>query len=157
MGVFCDILVWPKFYVRIWCTVCAIVLYGIAIYRQSTDIRKLSHQPGGLNKWPIFCRWHFFLFLERTVPYFDFSSIELRSLDSYVILWCNLFGFQSQHDSVMTCTRVPLCRPFVMRIHRSPVDSSDKGPVIYSFNVFFDVSLNPLWKKQSSCRRFETP
>ena len=39
MDVFHDILVWPKFYLRIWCAVCGIVLYGTAIYRVSMIYR----------------------------------------------------------------------------------------------------------------------
>ena len=35
MGVFREIIVWPKFYFRIWCAACGIELYGTAIYRQS--------------------------------------------------------------------------------------------------------------------------
>ena len=44
--------------------------------------------------------------------------------------------------------------PFVKGIHQSPVDSHYKGPVRQSFDVFFDVSLNKLLKKQSSCQWF---
>ena len=32
-----------------------------------------------------------------------------------------------------------------------PVDSPHKGPVIQSFDIVFDVGLNKLWNKKSSC------
>ena len=40
--------------------------------------------------------------------------------------------------------------PFVCGIHRWPVDSSPKGPVMGSFDVFFNLTLNNLLKKQMS-------
>ena len=42
-------------------------------------------------------------------------------------------------------------------IHRSPVDSPYKGPVMRSVDVLFVASLNKLLNKQSSGRWFETP
>ena len=35
MGVFCEILIWQKLYLRIKYSVCGIVLYGTVIYRES--------------------------------------------------------------------------------------------------------------------------
>ena len=47
--------------------------------------------------------------------------------------------------------------PFVSGIHRSPVDSTHKGPVMQSDDVLFDASINKLFDKQSNCREFWTP
>ena len=44
---------------------------------------------------------------------------------------------------------------FVWGIHPWSVDSSHKGPVMRSFDVSFDVSLNKLLNKQSRCRCIE--
>ena len=41
--------------------------------------------------------------------------------------------------------------PFVRGIHRSPVNSPHKGPVMQTFNISFVVNLNKLLNKQSSC------
>ena len=41
-------------------------------------------------------------------------------------------------------------------IHRSPVDSPHKRPIVWSFDAFFDVHLNKQLNKQWSCRWFET-
>ena len=42
-------------------------------------------------------------------------------------------------------------------IHQWLMDSPHKGPVIYSFDVFFAVNLNRLLGKQSSCQWVEMP
>ena len=40
--------------------------------------------------------------------------------------------------------------------HQLPVNSLQKGPVMWSFVICLDVSLNQLLNKQPSCWRFET-
>ena len=69
-------------------------------------------------------------------------------------------------DGVMTWRRFPHYWPFVRGIHRSPVDSSYKRPVMRrafpchtqtimrSFDVFFDVSLTKPLNKPPSSRWF---
>ena len=46
---------------------------------------------------------------------------------------------------------------FVRGIQWSPMDSPHKGLVIHSFDIFFDISLNKLLKKQLSGQWFEMP
>ena len=46
---------------------------------------------------------------------------------------------------------------FVRGILQWRVDSHHKGPVTWSFDVFFDVRLNRRLDKQSKCLWFETP
>ena len=41
--------------------------------------------------------------------------------------------------------------------HQLPVDSLHKGPVTWSFDVFFVVSQNKLLHKHSNCQWFDTP
>ena len=43
------------------------------------------------------------------------------------------------HDDVIKRKHLPRYWPFVRGIHRSPVNSSHKGPVTWSFDVFFDL------------------
>ena len=45
---------------------------------------------------------------------------------------------------------------FVRDIHQSLVDSPHQGPVMLSFDIFFDVSLNKPLNKQLSCQWFDT-
>ena len=45
---------------------------------------------------------------------------------------------------------------FVRGIDRWPVDPHKKWPLMRSFDVFFDINLNKLWKKHSGCIWFET-
>ena len=60
-------------------------------------------------------------------------------------------------DDVMTWKRFSRYWPFVMGIHRLPMDSHHKGPVTRDFDIFFDVSLNKQLSKQAICWWFETP
>ena len=53
-----------------------------------------------------------------------------------------LFVFGVHDDVMISC--FPYYWPFVRGIHRWPVDSPHKGPVIWNFDVFFDVCLNKL-------------
>ena len=39
--------------------------------------------------------------------------------------------------------------PFVRKIHRSPMDSLHKRPVVWSFDIFFDLRLSKRMSKQS--------
>ena len=63
----------------------------------------------------------------------------------------------SHHDDVMKWKRFPRYWPFVMGIHRSPVDSPFKGSVTAVLMFFFDVRLNKLLNEQSNCWWVETP
>ena len=64
---------------------------------------------------------------------------------------------QSTDCSVpMIWKHVPHYWHFVRGIHRSPVDSPRKAPVMQIFDDFFVLSLNKLWNKQSNFRWFET-
>ena len=56
------------------------------------------------------------------------------------------------YNNIMTWKRLKHYWPFVMGIHRSPVDSRHNGRVMYSFEAFFVISLNKLLNKQSSYR-----
>ena len=51
-------------------------------------------------------------------------------------------AFRCMHDDAMIWKRVPHYWPFVREIHRWPVDSPHKGPVMRTFGVSIDVSLN---------------
>ena len=46
---------------------------------------------------------------------------------------------------VMTWKRFPRCGPVFWGTHRSPVDSPHKGPVMWSFDIFFVVSSKNCW------------
>ena len=47
--------------------------------------------------------------------------------------------------------------PFVRGIYQSLVDSPYKRPVMWSFDIFFFVTLNKLLNKLSACQWFEIP
>ena len=59
------------------------------------------------------------------------------------------------YDGTVAWKHFPHNRPFVRGIHQSPVDSFNKGPVMWNFDVSFDVSLRKLLNKQSRCRRIK--
>ena len=61
------------------------------------------------------------------------------------------------HHDVIKWKHFPRYRPFVWGIHRSLVNSPHKGPVMRSFDVFFDLRLNKRLSKQSQGWWFETP
>ena len=60
------------------------------------------------------------------------------------------------HDDVIKWKHFPRNWPFVRGIHRSPVNSPHKWPVTRSFDVFFYLSLNKRFCKQSWGWWFET-
>ena len=62
--------------------------------------------------------------------------------------------FMVDYSDIITWKHFPHWWPFVMWIHWSLVEPL-KAPVMWSFYVFFVVSMNELWNKQSSCQRFE--
>ena len=72
-------------------------------------------------------------------------------------IFCGRTGEYLIHNDVIKRKYFPRYWHFVMRIHRSPVDSPHERPVTRSFAVFFDVRLNKRLSKQSRHRWFETP
>ena len=81
----------------------------------------------------------------------DFARFEWRwAPDGHLMLQ----QLQAHYD-VMTWKRFLHYWPFVRGIHRWPVDSHHKGPVMRSFGVSFNVSLNKLLNKQSRGRWIE--
>ena len=60
------------------------------------------------------------------------------------------------HDDVIKWKHFPRYWSFVRGIHRSPVNSPHKRPVMRSFHVFFDLRLNKPLSKQSWGWWFET-
>ena len=81
---------------------------------------------------PIFAIWQHVLSLSEQTPY------TVR----YVPLW--------RHDMDTRSTLLTLCAG-------NPADSLHKGPVMWNFDVFFDVSLIMLFIKRSSWSWFGTP
>ena len=63
----------------------------------------------------------------------------------------------NQHSTVYVKICIPFSRPFIREIHWSPTDSSHKGPVMWSFDVFVAVSLKMLFNQQCIFLRFEMP
>ena len=61
------------------------------------------------------------------------------------------------YDAIMIWKFFPHCWHFMRRNHGWPVDSPHKGPVMQSFLVFFDDSLNKLLIKQLCCWWSKTP
>ena len=61
------------------------------------------------------------------------------------------------HDDVIKWKPFPRYWPYVRGIHRSSVNSLQKGLVTRSFDVFFDLCLNKRLSKQSWGWWFETP
>ena len=59
-------------------------------------------------------------------------------------------------SSLCTLKHYPHCWSFVRGIHRSPVDSPHKGPLMLMFNIFFVPSITDE-HTQSSFRWLETP
>ena len=59
------------------------------------------------------------------------------------------------HDDVIKWKHFPRYWPFVRGIHRWPVNSPHKGPVMRSFDVFFDLRLNKRLSKWSRGWWFE--
>ena len=57
---------------------------------------------------------------------------------------------ESIHTIMISWQGFPRYLPFVRGIHRSPVDSPHKGPVMWPFDILFDVSLNKPLNKQPS-------
>ena len=69
-----------------------------------------------------------------------------------------LYSYISEASSCLTpWKRFLHYWPFVRRIHRSPVDSPHKEPVMLSFYVYFVARLNKLFCKQSNCGWFDVP
>ena len=64
----------------------------------------------------------------------------------------------SRYDDVITCRHFPHFTGHLWGNHRSPghATSLTKGQSCRDLTLS-DISLNSLWNKQSSCRRFETP
>ena len=75
------------------------------------------------------------------------SSTWIPIADVHTLSW-NRF--------MITWNRFPHYLSFMMGIHRSPVDSPHKRPVMQSFDVFFVVRLNKLLNQHSRYRCFET-
>ena len=63
----------------------------------------------------------------------------------------------TDHDDVTKWKHFPRCWPFVWGIHRSSVNSPDKGQWRGVFYVFFDLHLNKRLSKQSWGWWFEMP
>ena len=72
------------------------------------------------------------------------------SLEVYAT--CHVTNSGAMNYDVMKWKHFKHYWPFVRGIHRSPVDSLHKGPVIRHFDVSFDVSLCKLLNKQSRDR-----
>ena len=70
---------------------------------------------------------------------------------SYVFL-----ALTHRYDDVIKLKHFLHYWPFVWRINWSPVNSPQK-PVMWSFDIFFDVHLNKQLSKQSWHKWFETP
>ena len=68
--------------------------------------------------------------------------------------WSNWHG--KWHDDVMKWKHFPRYWPFVRGIHRTPVNSPQKRPVTWSFDVFFDLRPNKRLSKQWWGWWFET-
>ena len=66
------------------------------------------------------------------------------------------YAEHQMHD-VMTWKPFPQYWPLVGGIHWSLVDSPHKGPMMQSFDVFFDASMKKLLNQQLSCWWFEMP
>ena len=79
-------------------------------------------------------------------PSFPSGKTDARLGNSKIVLWCH-------HDMEIFSH----CWHFMRRNHRWPVDSPHKGPVMQSFLVFFDDSLNKLLIKQLCCWWSKTP
>ena len=58
---------------------------------------------------------------------------------------------------VMSMRRFPHYWPLAREIHPSPMDSPHKEPVMRTFDVSFDISMNNLLNEESSCLWFDTP
>ena len=80
--------------------------------------------------------------------YLTFSGIDI----TYMIRLCNRLQKHISLDNIMTWKRLPRYLPFMRGIHLSPAGSPHKGPVMWSFDIHFDVSLKKLFSKQSSYR-----
>ena len=99
----------------------------------------------------IFCfiLWIFYIWLVRTLlMLWIILEIRCEIRHNYVMTWKPFLH--------ITCLlwMETTTMPFVRWNHQSPVDSHHKGSVI-SF-VFFDVSLNKMFHKQTSFRCYET-
>ena len=76
------------------------------------------------------------------------NSIYEMYLGSYSQGIRNIHGFVVYHDQVMIWKHFVRYWSFVRRIHWSPVDFFDKGPVMRSFDVSFVVEQYQLLKKK---------
>ena len=90
----------------------------------------------------------------------NWKTLKITYVATLFTVWCvkefKLFIMQDHwwwispliryciHDDVMTWKLCPHYWPFVRGIHQSLVDSSNKGPVMQTFGVFFVVCLNKL-------------
>ena len=68
-----------------------------------------------------------------------------------VIIMCPISWWRHQMETF------PRYWSFVRGIHRSPLNSPDRGPVTRSFDIFFDLRLNKWLSKPSRRWWFETP
>ena len=103
---------------------------------------------------------HFVLILQTVLSMFCAQCFPIFSC-IFILPFISLFqsllllGHQYISADVTTWKCVPCCWPIVMETHQPTVDSHHKGPVIWSFDIFFVVSLNHLLNKLSNCRWFE--
>ena len=75
-------------------------------------------------------------------------------MTTLIVFRCSKFVF---HDYIMTWKCFLCYCPFERGIHRWPVDSTYKGPVmLWSFGVFLSVRPNRQLNNQWSCRWLET-
>ena len=72
------------------------------------------------------------------------TAIDLTQLKRQCVHWCRYITMASWNGIIFR-----IIHPFVRGIHWSPVDSLHKGPVMRSFDVFFDISVCKQLNKQS--------
>ena len=80
------------------------------------------------------------------------NEISEKCVNWHIILVRNSEATSGLRDNVVTWKRFPHYWPFVRGFHQSSVDSPTKN-----LDDSFNVSIDKLFNKQSSCRWFETP
>ena len=90
---------------------------------------------------------------------FQWYLFDLRMISLIRQVWLHRLERDSanlKHDDVTKWKHFKCYWPFVRGIHRSPVNSPNKGLMTRNFDAFFDLRLNKR-STQSWCWWFETP
>ena len=130
------------------------VIYGSTrVFFAADCVRCISSD----RSWPIyFGKLHYIpIQLHTTFIVSDFVKVWLvQWWRWYIYIYIYIYIY---HDDVIKWKHFPCYWPFVRGIHRWPVDSVQKMPVMRSSDIFFDLRLSKRISKELRRWWFEIP